>query len=141
MLRRTPSGDGLSPAWSSSAELAGHNAPVATSRFSSQIYNATATASASAAAASSSAAAPTSSSKHLSAVALGSADGVVTVWRTDKPRPVVVLRDCFHDAITDLAWTPDGYNSRHSQYVYMIFMLVVRSQTAAVAVARSCPKV
>ena len=134
MLRRTPSGDGLSPAWSSSAELAGHNAPVATSRFSSQIYNATATASASAAA-------PTSSSKHLSAVALGSADGVVTVWRTDKPRPVVVLRDCFHDAITDLAWTPDGYNSRHSQYVYMIFMLVVRSQTAAVAVARSCPKV
>jgi len=118
MLRRTPSGDGLSPAWSSSAELAGHNAPVATSRFSSQIYNATgltspsssasATTNAAAASSSSSVSAPSASTKHLSAVALGSADGVVTVWRTDKPRPVVVLRDCFHDAITDLAWTPDG---------------------------------
>lgn len=128
MLRRTPGNDGQSPAWSSSAELAGHNAPVATSRFSSQIYNATtpqqnapganssssassSSSSAAGAAATSSSTATTSSStgnKHLSAVALGSADGVVTVWRTDKPRPVVVLRDCFHDAITDLAWTPDG---------------------------------
>jgi hypothetical protein len=34
---------------------------------------------------------------------------VVTVWRTDKPRPVVVLQGTFADAVTDVAWAPDGY--------------------------------
>jgi hypothetical protein len=42
-------------------------------------------------------------------VALGGVDGVVTVWRTDQPRPVVVLREAFKDSVTDLSWSPDGY--------------------------------
>ena len=108
MLRRVPPTG--ADQWSSGAELAGHTAPVAASRFSTALYRAKpavqaagtdAGAEAAAAAASASTSAPASSAAtaKLGVVALGGADGLVTVWRTDRPRPVAVLRHAFADSV------------------------------------------
>ncbi|KAH8067790.1 hypothetical protein JL721_7347 [Aureococcus anophagefferens] len=43
-----------------------------------------------------------------SVVAIGGQDATISVWTSSKARPVVVFRDCFSGAVSDLAWSRDG---------------------------------
>ncbi|KAH8087688.1 hypothetical protein JL720_7008 [Aureococcus anophagefferens] len=43
-----------------------------------------------------------------SVVAIGGQDATISVWTSPKARPVVVFRDCFSGAVSDLAWSRDG---------------------------------
>ena len=41
-------------------------------------------------------------------VAIGGQDATISVWTSACERPVVVFRDCFNGAVSDLSWSKDG---------------------------------
>ena len=43
-------------------------------------------------------------------VACGSQDTKLTIWATNRPKPVCVIKSCFEQSVVDLSWTPDGYS-------------------------------
>eukprot|EP01116_Phalansterium_solitarium_P020694 TRINITY_DN6171_c0_g1_i2.p1 TRINITY_DN6171_c0_g1~~TRINITY_DN6171_c0_g1_i2.p1 ORF type:complete len:899 (+),score=310.92 TRINITY_DN6171_c0_g1_i2:188-2698(+) len=51
------------------------------------------------------------SSKQHAVCAIGSLEGLVTIWSTADAKPIAVLRNMFEDSrsITDLSWGADGY--------------------------------
>jgi len=49
-----------------------------------------------------------SRSHPLSAVALGSQDGTISVWTSLSDRPFLVLKNCFSGAVSDMCWSSDG---------------------------------
>ena len=43
-------------------------------------------------------------------VACGSQDTKLTIWRTNRSRPVCVIKSCFEESVVDLSWTPNGFS-------------------------------
>jgi WD40 repeat protein len=108
--------------WKSSADLAGHTAPITTARFSQTIFasNKNKTVPAHKKGATSNSSTSTTGNgggSHAAkevmkcgVVALGGCDGLISIWKTDTPRPIVVLKQAFTDSITDMCWSSDGYS-------------------------------
>ena len=34
----------------------------------------------------------------------------MTVWATNRPKPVCIVKTCFTQSVVDLCWSPDGYS-------------------------------
>ena len=48
------------------------------------------------------------SPRFLSLLALGSDDGTVSVWRTDRAQPIAVIRGASRNGVTDITWSRDA---------------------------------
>ena len=48
------------------------------------------------------------SPRLLSLLALGSDDGSVSVWRTDRAQPIAVIRGASRNGVTDITWSRDA---------------------------------
>ena len=48
--------------------------------------------------------------KMHTVVACGSQDTKLTIWRTNRSRPVCVIKSCFEESVVDLCWTPNGFS-------------------------------
>mmetsp|Transcript_8658 Transcript_8658/g.35649 ORF Transcript_8658/g.35649 Transcript_8658/m.35649 type:complete len:640 (-) Transcript_8658:969-2888(-) len=81
----------------SQADLVGHRHPVTVVRFAPIMFDA-----------SESETCNSSRSHPLSAVALGSQDGTISVWTSLSDRPFLVLKNCFSGAVSDMCWSSDG---------------------------------
>ena len=46
--------------------------------------------------------------KTFCVVALADEEGLISVWSSSKTSPLLVIRDCFEDAVTDITWDKDG---------------------------------
>ncbi|GBG66406.1 hypothetical protein CBR_g60059 [Chara braunii] len=47
--------------------------------------------------------------KVFNCIAIGSQDCKVSVWTTNRPKPVMIGKHFFSQPVVDLAWSPDGY--------------------------------
>eukprot|EP00635_Sarcinochrysidales_sp_CCMP3193_P003678 CAMPEP_0118894558 /NCGR_PEP_ID=MMETSP1166-20130328/3285_1 /TAXON_ID=1104430 /ORGANISM="Chrysoreinhardia sp, Strain CCMP3193" /LENGTH=271 /DNA_ID=CAMNT_0006833483 /DNA_START=434 /DNA_END=1245 /DNA_ORIENTATION=- len=77
------------------ADLFGHSSPITVARFSPvqygygpQVNN--------------------GKTAAMSVVAVGSQDATVSIWTSCTDRPLVVMRDCFGGAVSDMSWSNEG---------------------------------
>jgi protein HIRA/HIR1 len=94
--------------WGSKFDFVGHKGPVVTVRFSPALFK------------------PSDKDengkvcKKLTAaardatphtvIACGSQDCKMTVWATNRPKPVCIVKTCFTQSVVDTCWSPDGYS-------------------------------
>ena len=85
--------------WSSDADLVGHKEPIVAARFCPTLFRP---------------ATPESGADNMSTpageplqsiVAIGAKDAAISVWTCGADRPLVVLRECFTSAVSDLSWS------------------------------------
>ena len=48
--------------------------------------------------------------RRRTVIACGSQDCKMTVWATNRPKPVCIVKTCFTQSVVDLCWSPDGYS-------------------------------
>ena len=77
--------------WESVADLVGHRHPVTVVRFSPVLFHG-----------------EDDEDQPRSVVAIGGQDATVSVWTSARAKPLVVFRDCFGGAVSDLAWSRNG---------------------------------
>ena len=77
--------------WSSNFDFVGHKGPVVAVRFSPALFH------------------DENRDKVHTVIACGSQDCKLTIWTTNRPKPVCIVRKCFSQSVVDLCWTPDGY--------------------------------
>ena len=82
--------------WGSKFDFVGHKGPVVAVRFSPALFG-------------SSDPAKVSAVPHT-VIACGSQDCKLTVWATNRPKPVCIIKTCFTQSVVDLCWSPDGYS-------------------------------
>jgi protein HIRA/HIR1 len=94
--------------WGSKFDFVGHKGPVVTVRFSPALFRPDDKGADGkqdkAAAAAAAAATP-----HT-VIACGSQDCKMTVWATNRPKPVCIVKTCFTQSVVDTCWSPDGYS-------------------------------
>lgn len=77
--------------WGSNFDFVGHKGPVVAVRFSPVLFH------------------DEKRDKVHTVIACGSQDCKLTIWTTNRPKPVCIVRKCFSQSVVDLCWTPDGY--------------------------------
>lgn len=77
--------------WGSNFDFVGHKGPVVAVRFSPRLFH------------------DENRDKVHTVIACGSQDCKLTIWTTNRPKPVCIVRKCFSQSVVDLCWTPDGY--------------------------------
>jgi len=77
--------------WGSNFDFVGHKGPVVAVKFSPVLFT------------------DEKKDKVHTVIACGSQDCKLTVWSTNRPKPVCIVRKCFAQSVVDLTWTPDGY--------------------------------
>ena len=77
--------------WESNFDFVGHKGPVVAVRFSPVLFT------------------DEKKDKVHTVIACGSQDCKLTIWTTNRPKPVCIVRKCFAQSVVDLCWTPDGY--------------------------------
>jgi protein HIRA/HIR1 len=80
--------------WGSKFDFVGHKGPVVTVRFSPALFRPSG---------------KDASTPHT-VIACGSQDCKMTVWATNRPKPVCIVKTCFTQSVVDLCWSPDGYS-------------------------------
>jgi protein HIRA/HIR1 len=80
--------------WGSKFDFVGHKGPVVTVRFSPALFRPPDK--------------PTATPHTV--IACGSQDCKMTVWATNRPKPVCIVKTCFTQSVVDLCWSPDGYS-------------------------------
>ena len=89
--------------WGSKFDFVGHKGPVVTVRFSPALFKPAPKKGAD------------SDANHdgvvpHTVIACGSQDCKMTVWATNRPKPVCIVKTCFTQSVVDLCWSPDGYS-------------------------------
>ena len=77
--------------WGDNFNFVGHKGPVVAVRFSPVLFQ------------------DQQREKLHTVIACGSQDCKLTIWTTNRPKPVCIVRKCFSQSVVDLCWTPDGY--------------------------------
>ena len=77
--------------WDSNFDFVGHKGPVVAVRFSPVLFT------------------DEKKDRVHTVIACGSQDCKLTIWTTNRPKPVCIVRKCFAQSVVDLCWTPDGY--------------------------------
>jgi len=77
--------------WEATADLVGHDGQSTCCRFCPTVMTST-----------------DNPQRVTCAVALADQTGVISIWSTAKTTPLLVLRDCFDEAVTDVSWDKDG---------------------------------
>ena len=80
--------------WGSKFDFVGHKGPVVTVRFSPALFKAE----------------EKQDAPPHTVIACGSQDCKMTVWATNRPKPVCIVKTCFTQSVVDLCWSPDGYS-------------------------------
>ena len=94
--------------WGSKFDFVGHKGPVVTVRFSPALFRPN-DAGADGKKDKALAAASASATPHT-VIACGSQDCKMTVWATNRPKPVCIVKTCFTQSVVDTCWSPDGYS-------------------------------
>ncbi|QDZ24548.1 protein HIRA [Chloropicon primus] len=81
--------------WERSHDYVGHKGPVVASRFNPRLFRVVSDE-------------DKSKTYVASCIALGAQDNKVTVWLSQKARPVLVAKTFFNQSVVDLCWSPDG---------------------------------
>ena len=82
--------------WGSKFDFVGHKGPVVTVRFSPALFK--------------SEEKEKQDAPPHTVIACGSQDCKMTVWATNRPKPVCIVKTCFTQSVVDLCWSPDGYS-------------------------------
>ena len=85
--------------WGSKFDFVGHKGPVVTVRFSPSLFKP----------GGEDAAAGKKKPPHT-VIACGSQDCKMTVWATNRPKPVCIVKTMFTQSVVDTCWSPDGYS-------------------------------
>ena len=94
--------------WGSKFDFVGHKGPVVTVRFSPALFRPDVVG-ADGKKDKALAAASASAVPHT-VIACGSQDCKMTVWATNRPKPVCIVKTCFTQSVVDTCWSPDGYS-------------------------------
>ena len=84
--------------WNSDTSFVGHSAPIVVTRFSPVIYGKTRAHDEQ----------DRETAELYTVCAVGSEDHSLSIWLSNQPRPLVVIKGIFDHAVLDLSWTADG---------------------------------
>jgi protein HIRA/HIR1 len=85
--------------WNSDTSFVGHSAPIVVTRFSPVIYSKIRAHDEQQ---------DQGASELYTMCAVGSEDHSLSIWLSNQPRPLVVVKGIFDHAVLDLSWTADG---------------------------------